>query len=824
MKEKGKNVCILDMIKVSFVLCLSTMAAGLATGAQEAPIDFPRQGATQEIWEKQRGQTVEDMTQTGAFKKGEPTRTAIVSSLDAGSRGEEYGARYSALLTVPKSGTYTFWIAADDTAELWLSPDSDPAKMEKIADRKGYSPVQTFRDDAKSQPVQLEQGKNYYIQVLHKQAGGNDHVSVAWQGDGMPREILGGANLKPILDVKRKKSIEQTVRFDQHKNELHKDLQSQNEQTVAAWMDKLPGPDKKLVADILRQEEKSLVARPSEERKDILKTYATLARGIVPTVENPITNPAAKRLLYLEEKYLESLTPQELKDYGPHRLSNMLGEIPSGIKPGKKIVSLDSKGDKWDREMVSTSVYALPGVPVTVILPDELTKSGLELIIGHHVNAGVHQDPALLSTPNTTRHFPLNAARTTAISPHGGLVFIQVPKTVALSKTPITFENVIAAPRFVLGKTSVKAWEKLREAPAPWGELISENVLLLVKSDDLRKLNNPTALMKWWNENCRRHQDFYAYYPGYPFRMHASLYPREGYAYWPLEWQPKNMVRLLDLDQMKAKNDGLFLHEHGHHGDPDEMVVGYWGESTCNWAGYYMKSLGDFDWKDSPDTHMRKLFDPADKAHEEIKQEGWYAISTKGTHHWSYPITSMMLGQTVDFGWKPIKETIRRMRNLQDSMYKWDFVQGDMKDQVVRDQAKIDRYLIGLSEGAKRDVRPYFEHFKLRPSAGAASYLDKKAFPKWDLSYLPMDKEPATGIDSPLTIPNPEQSILSMAGPTKITWNSRTDAGGSVKVTPAGDVVYTPRKGFSGTDRIAYILKNTVGASPVKYLPVNVGK
>lgn len=811
------------MIKLSFAFFLSTVVIGLPAIAQEMENSSPRQGVTQEIWEDQWGEAVEDLTKSGAYKNGTPTRTAILPSLDAGARGDSYGARYTAILSTPKDGEYTFWISADDVAELWLSTDENPANLRKIAERKVYSPPGTFNDAGKSQPVALAQDKKYYLQVLHKQAGGGDHLSVAWQGKGMKQELLSGVYLKPVLNDKQKKSLEETLRVDKRRGELREGLQEQSEGSVAEWLDKLSDPDKKLMAEVLKAEENDIAKKSTEEQKSLLGRYSDLAKGIIPTADSPVKNPAAKRLLYLEEKYLESLTPEELKTYGPHRLAKMLGEIPEGIKPSRKSVPLDSKGGKWDSEMVSTGVYALPGVPMTVTLPEKLAKSGLELVIGHHVNAGVHQDPDLVSTPNTTRRFPLDGVQKTVTSPHGGMVFVQVPKAVELKKTPVIFDDVIEAPRFFLGKTTNEAWKKVRNAPAPWGELISDNVLLLVKTEDLRKLDDPAALMKWWNENCRHHQDFYAYYPGFPFRMNASLYPREGYAYWPLEWHPKNMVRLLDVKEMIARNDGLFLHEHGHHGDFDEMIVGYWGESTCNWAGYYMKSLTDFDWKDTPDTHMRKLFDTADKAHEEIKQEDWYKISTKGTHHWSYPITSMMLGYTVDFGWKPFKETLRRMRNPQDAMYKWDFVQGDMNDQVKRDQAKIDRYLIGLSEEAKRDVRPYFEHFKLRPSEGAASYLDKKAFPKWDLSYLPVSAALTTSPDTALTIPNPSKTILSMAGPATIVWKNKT-ANGSVKTLENGDAVYTPRKGFAGEDKIAYVLKNSAGMSPVKFLPVQVKK
>ena len=41
-----------------------------------------------------------------------------------------------------------------------------------------------------NRPVQLEAGKKYYIEVLHKAAGGADHVALAWQVPGATSEII----------------------------------------------------------------------------------------------------------------------------------------------------------------------------------------------------------------------------------------------------------------------------------------------------------------------------------------------------------------------------------------------------------------------------------------------------------------------------------------------------------------------------------------------------------------------------------------------------------------------------------------------------------
>lgn len=779
------------------------------------------QGVTQEIWEQVRGKKVDDLRKNGAFKKDRPTRAYVIETFDSGDLGDDYGARYSALLSVPACGIYNFWLAADDEAELWLSTDENPANLRKIGELSSYTGRKSFGKRGKSECITLEKGKKYYIQALHKEAASSDHLAVAWSRPGQERELIAVEYLSPVLDGRKNQALTQTVKTDEHRAELLDTLRKQTVADVSGWLDKLPEKDGKLLAAALVREEQALSKLPEPEKKEVLKAYAEIARGITADKNHSVKNPAARRMLYLEEAYLKCLDQQELKAYGAHRLAYALGTVPGEVKTASETVLLDSRGDKWTREMVSTGQYALPGVPVTITIPDSLKDSKLSLQIGHHIEPNDRSE--LVSMPGTTRLFPLTEAKTTVVSPHGGIMLLHVPKEVELKQTPVVIEGAIRTPRFILGKTSDDEWKAIRQQPAPWGELISEHLLLLVNSDDLKKLDNPTELMTWWNENCRVHQDFYSYYPGIPFRMHNALYARQGVSYWPLEWKSENMPRLLDIKQMKDRNDALFLHEHGHHADFGDMEVGYWSESTCNWAGYYMKSRIPFNWKDSPDTHMRKLFDSGDKAHNEIKQEGWYSISTKGTHHWSYPVTSMMLGYTEDFGWEPLKETIRRLRDKNDSMYKWDFVQGTGKDRAKQDQAKIDRYLIGLSEEGKRDVRPYFEHFKMRPSPGAADYLNKLNLPRWDLSYLPLPEVATTTAGQSLTIPNPQKSVLSMAGETKIVWKNKTPHGQTV-VSDNGDLVYTPDAEFTGEDKLPYVLSNSVGDSPVKYLPVMVKK
>jgi hypothetical protein len=53
--------------------------------------------------------------------------------------GEYYLSRMRGYLHPTFSGEYTFWIASDNSSELWLSSDEDPGKVKKIAFISRYS-------------------------------------------------------------------------------------------------------------------------------------------------------------------------------------------------------------------------------------------------------------------------------------------------------------------------------------------------------------------------------------------------------------------------------------------------------------------------------------------------------------------------------------------------------------------------------------------------------------------------------------------------------------------------------------------------------------
>jgi predicted esterase len=116
--------------------------------------------------------------------------------------GDNYGSRIRSYICPPVTGNYTFWIASNDKSELWLSTDDNPAHKKLIASVGSYANVRewTKLTTQKSAFIRLVQGQRYYIEALHKEGSGTDHLAVGWQlPDGTLERPIHGIRLTPYL-------------------------------------------------------------------------------------------------------------------------------------------------------------------------------------------------------------------------------------------------------------------------------------------------------------------------------------------------------------------------------------------------------------------------------------------------------------------------------------------------------------------------------------------------------------------------------------------------------------------------------------------------
>jgi hypothetical protein len=155
-----------------------------------------------EVWTGIGGGSVGDLTRNERFK-GEPGERTLISSFEVPRDvADDYGTRVRGFLIAPADGGYEFAIAADDSAELHLSPSDEPVRKIVIC-RQGRPLGRREFDktpEQRSKTILLNAGRRYYIEALHKEGGGGDHLAVAWQLPGATRlEIIPGRCLAPCL-------------------------------------------------------------------------------------------------------------------------------------------------------------------------------------------------------------------------------------------------------------------------------------------------------------------------------------------------------------------------------------------------------------------------------------------------------------------------------------------------------------------------------------------------------------------------------------------------------------------------------------------------
>ena len=174
-----------------------------STSVVNLHVDANAGNVVREYWSGVAGTTVASIPTTTT-----PTGTANLTTLQGPTDfGDNYGARVTGYITAPTTGNYYFWIAASNAAELWISNDAEPVNAFKRAwVTTGNATSQTWNGEAnqKSAWLALEQGKKYYVQILHKAGVGvGDNLAVGWAKPGdpttVPSEVVPGYALSPYV-------------------------------------------------------------------------------------------------------------------------------------------------------------------------------------------------------------------------------------------------------------------------------------------------------------------------------------------------------------------------------------------------------------------------------------------------------------------------------------------------------------------------------------------------------------------------------------------------------------------------------------------------
>jgi len=394
------------------------------------------------------------------------------------------------------------------------------------------------------------------------------------------------------------------------------------------------------------------------------------------------------------------------------------------------IVSRLNYSNPWGANLYSTGLYAAPGEYIEVITK----RKGVSVQIGSqsdHLDQWVAGKEDWRRMPIIVKNQVLEKESTKLASPFGGLIYISAPVDAADWEDDITIKHAVAAPLFILGKTTVEEWKvQLKNNKSPWGELSANNVILTVPDSILQKVDDPVSTMKLWDlvlggemELAQIPQPFYRQqrlvidehigggfmHSGYPIMVHHSPSRRL------LSADVIANPQLLMLPSKGGANWGFF-HEIGHNLQNLDWVFGGTTEVSCNFFSLYM-----FD----------RLLGGRDEAHSAIsnsntqKQMKKYFAEGAGYEKWkSDPFLGLIMFRQLQeaFGWEAYKAFFREYQRIAAQKYKETKAaeaEGEAKEgngnrkrrrgSDMNDQEKRDLWVKTFSTIVQRDISGFFE-------------------------------------------------------------------------------------------------------------------
>lgn len=447
---------------------------------------------------------------------------------------------------------------------------------------------------------------------------------------------------------------------------------------------------------------------------ELRKAISEQATGPVPSPKVPIrADDVFGRLsVTLQTRAAQRMTPDHAR---PHPAADVFpGPVPADAPRIDRQLVIDTSIPAWH----STGLYAPPGEPVRIRIPETALNGQLSIRIGCHKDRIWHHK-AWKRMPEITRTWRLTEADTRVVNAFGGLVYVDVPGACTLGKVAVTVDGAVQAPFYVLGQTSIDEWKTLRQAPAPWAELATDRIIITVPSTSVRALDDPKTLMETWNRvldacaelACRPLQRTR------PERIVPDLQISVGYMHagYPVMTWADQYTKLVDTQVLLKGSWGLF-HELGHNHQSRDWTFGGTGEVTVNlFTLYVFDKVCRVPVSESRITKKR--------IQDRVRE---YLNGGAPFEKWkSDPFLALVMYAQLQqaFGWEAYRKVFTEYRNL------------DEKDRPTTDAEKRDQWLVRFSRVVGRDMGPFFQAWGMPTSEKArASVAD---LPDWMPNDMP---------------------------------------------------------------------------------------
>jgi hypothetical protein len=360
---------------------------------------------------------------------------------------------------------------------------------------------------------------------------------------------------------------------------------------------------------------------------------------------------------------------------------------------------------------LSTGLYA-PAGEVLRVRVTQGDAAGWSLRIGAHRDTLWHKDQ-WSRWPEVTLERALDKGANDLASPFGGLVYL-VPGRGAAAAT-FELAGAVEAPYFDLrvefGSGSLADWPRRRQALAPWGELACDGVILTLPGPALRQLDDPAALMQWWDEAMRCYPELRGEpQPTRPERLVEDIqisagWMHSGYPVMTHGAADRGHSAACDLASLGTRGDWGYFHEFGHNAQKRDWTFAGTGEVTNNLFSLYVNERM---------AHLEAWHNPW-LENQKAKPAAYFEAGADFAMWKRDPGLALMMYATVqrDFGWPAIQAALASYLTLAPS------------ERPKSDAEKHDHWLIELSHATKRNLGPYFQKWGLPTSDEArASVAD----------------------------------------------------------------------------------------------------
>jgi uncharacterized protein (DUF1800 family) len=161
-------------VAINAINAAANSGAGAVTGSSIVTFTiYPTGSVTRE----------KDLAANGTF-----TADGTITTVDDDTNyGTATTRRLRGYIVPPKTGNYYFWLAANNSAELWISNDAQYVNRVRRATGTGNTGKKIWSVFAsqKTQWLALKAGQKYYFDVLHYAPGGgvDDYVAMGWCQD-----------------------------------------------------------------------------------------------------------------------------------------------------------------------------------------------------------------------------------------------------------------------------------------------------------------------------------------------------------------------------------------------------------------------------------------------------------------------------------------------------------------------------------------------------------------------------------------------------------------------------------------------------------------